>query len=216
MSKVFLSFGICRLIDTGYIRSVFDPITDYLDKDTVVNEMALNLVRNGTMPDHDSACALLRSIRISDLMAHTSSVNVDTFLGYTDGCLSRDGFDAGKGHRQSAALPCATTVVLGQKHRASDQERALDARSPPILPQGLPGLTTKYSGGGCMILQLIVEKSIRMGFESWMQLLLEKLGMTSSFYGRPPDDASIAKAHSNADVIIPGGYAVYAEQGESQ
>lgn len=67
-----------------------------------------------------------------------------------------------------------------------------------------------------MILQLIVERYIDVPFEAWMQRLMQKLDMTTSLYGRPADELSVAMAHSNASVVIPGGYAVYAEQGEAQ
>jgi CubicO group peptidase (beta-lactamase class C family) len=87
-------------------------------------------------------------------MSHTSGINIAHFSGY-----SKDAPD--------------TETVLSEK---------TPAKTPQVKVQGLPGYALSYSGGGIIVLQIILETMTGKNFPTLAkELVLDPLGMSRSF-----------------------------------
>jgi CubicO group peptidase (beta-lactamase class C family) len=96
---------------------------------------------------------LLQQITIRHLMSHTSGINIGHFYGY-----SKDAPD--------------TETVLSREAPANILQ---------VKVQGLPGYSMSYSGGGMVVLQIILEAFTGKGFPTLVEeLTLDPLGMSRS------------------------------------
>jgi hypothetical protein len=108
---------------------------------------------------HDEKlAALVRGITIAQLLSHTSGLSQDGFTGYSP--TSRD-------------RPSLLDIVLGRR----------PSNTPPIRLQALPGQEFAYSGGGFVILQIVVEHVTGNTFDDAVRsLVFQPLHMTRSSY----------------------------------
>jgi len=96
----------------------------------------------------------------------------------------------------------------------------LDGKPPsnvgPVFWERAPFTGYKYSGGGIVIVQLVLQETYQQPFHEIMrQLVLEPVGMHSSTYEQPlPADADrhAARAHSGSGKTMDAKWRVYPEQ----
>ncbi|KAG0645505.1 hypothetical protein D0Z07_8739 [Hyphodiscus hymeniophilus] len=88
----------------------------------------------------------------------------------------------------------------GYSKDAPEIETILSGKAPTNTPQvkveGLPGYALSYSGGGLIVLQIILEAVTGQDFPTLMkELVLDPLGMSRSYYALEEGEESISKAH---------------------
>ncbi|KAL7784922.1 beta-lactamase/transpeptidase-like protein [Trichoderma ceciliae] len=132
----------------------------------------LNILTNGTSYAQSSA---IESITVAQLLSHTSGLSQGGFPGYSVLGNSR--------------IPTAREVLGG----------AYPVNTKNVHLQGFPGQSVAYSGGGFVVLQIILETITGKDLPSAMQdILLRPLGMTRSFFHQiPSGEKNSAKAHYN-------------------
>ena len=112
---------------------------------------------------------LLSQVTIRHLMSHTSGLSVGGLPGYT-----------------GQEIPDIETVLSGKA----------PANTLQVRMAGLPGFMFSYSGGGMIVLQVVLETITGKDFPSVVkELVLEPLKMSRSFYDLPGKEKNVAKAH---------------------
>lgn len=127
----------------------------------------LDILTEGCSP---SKTKIIESITVKQLLSHTSGLTVDGFMGYPHG-----------------PIPTAREILAGKSPVNSGRVRLAC----------LPGHSYQYSGGGIIVLQIIMETITGQDFPSLMKdLVLDPLDMKRSFFGTlPADEMNAAKAH---------------------
>ena len=129
-------------------------------------------------------------ISVAMLLSHTAGLNVHGFLGY---------------HRDDS-LPTTAQILDGRP----------PANSQPVRSVFAPGQRFRYSGGGTMITQQIVEDVTRMRYDEYLQQrVFAPLTMTNSFFTQPPPptaEARLATGYSSNGSPVLGGYPILREQ----
>lgn len=129
-------------------------------------------------------------ITLRQIVSHMSGLGVHGFGGYTPG----------------APLPSLVQILDGQR----------PANSPPVRPEAAPGEREIYSGGGFVLLQLIMQEITGRPFESVMQeLVLQPVGMAHSTFAQPlpaRQMADVAMGYREDGEMVDGGFHVYPEQ----
>jgi CubicO group peptidase (beta-lactamase class C family) len=111
---------------------------------------------------------LLQQITVRHLMSHTSGINIGHFSGY------------------STDAPDTETVLSGKA----------PANTLQVKVQVLPGYSLSYSGGGMIVLQIILEAVTGKDFPTLIkELVLDPLGMSRSFYTLQDGEKNFATAH---------------------
>jgi CubicO group peptidase (beta-lactamase class C family) len=91
------------------------------------------------------------------------------------------------------------------------------ANTPPVFVDLIPGLQSRYSGGGTTIAQLAVTDLTGLRFPDLMrELVLAPLGMNDSSYEQPPPSRiadRAAAAHPVNGLPIPENWHIYPEMG---
>ncbi len=130
-----------------------------------------------------------QKVTLRELLTHTAGVTVHGFPGYAS----------------DAAVPTLVQVLNGEK----------PANSPAILVDTLPGKEWRYSGGGVVITQLLVQDVTGRQFPALMHdLVLGPIGMTHSTYEQPLHREQMSKAampYRENGQAVPGGLHVYPE-----
>jgi CubicO group peptidase (beta-lactamase class C family) len=130
-------------------------------------------------------------VTLRRLLSHSAGVTVGGFRGYALG----------------EQVPNLQQILNGQ----------WPANSPPIRVDTVPGTEYRYSGGGYMIVQQLLEDVVGKPFSEIMhKSVLEPWGMTASTFESPlPEQLrSIAASGHRADgAVIPGGWHTYPEMG---
>ena len=130
-------------------------------------------------------------VTLRRLLSHSAGVTVGGFRGYALG----------------EQVPSLQQILNGQ----------WPANSPPIRVDTVPGTGYRYSGGGYMIVQQLLEDVVGEPFSEIMQnSVLEPWGMAASTFESPlPEQLrSIAASGHRADgAVIPGGWHTYPEMG---
>jgi CubicO group peptidase (beta-lactamase class C family) len=130
-----------------------------------------------------------QKVTLRELLTHTAGVTVHGFPGYAS----------------DAAVPTLVQVLNGEK----------PANSPAILVDTLPGKEWRYSGGGFVITQLLVQDVTGMQFPPLMHdLVLGPIGMTHSTYEQPLHREQMSEAampYRQNGHAVPGGPHVYPE-----
>ncbi|MEA1976379.1 MAG: serine hydrolase domain-containing protein [Chloroflexota bacterium] len=130
-------------------------------------------------------------VTLRRLLSHSAGVTVEGFRGYA---LGED-------------VPNLRQILDGE----------WPANSPPIRVDIVPGTQHRYSGGGYMIVQQLLEDVVEEPFQAIMQnTVLEPWGMTASTFESPlPEHLwEIAASGHRADGSgIPGGWHTYPEMG---
>ncbi|MBN1884417.1 MAG: beta-lactamase family protein [Candidatus Krumholzibacteriota bacterium] len=163
---------------------------------------ALALVRSGRLDLDSPVDRYLRSWRIppGDGFA-ADEVTLRRLLGHTAG-TTVGGFP---GYAAGAPLPSLIQVLDGDS----------PANTPPVKLARAPGTEISYSGGGYVIVQLLIEDVTRTPFyEVAKALILDETGMRNSSFRQPPDPgiaATAASGHDEEGRPIPGRWHVYPE-----
>jgi CubicO group peptidase (beta-lactamase class C family) len=170
----------------------------------VVAVAALNFVERGILElDGDVNRSLVswqvpeseftaeENVTLRRLLSHSAGTTVGAFRGYAQG----------------EKIPNLQQILEGEP----------PANSPPINVDIVPGTQHRYSGGGFMIVQQLLEDVAGEPFAEIMHdVVLEKWGMTVSTFESPlPEDLwSIAAAGHRPDgSTIAGGWHTYPEMG---
>lgn len=99
-------------------------------------------------------------IALRHLLSHTAATNVHGFSGYP----------------VSGPIPTLVQVLEG----------ASPANTSPIVVEGIPGLSYRYSGGGTTIAQQVIMDLLGRPFPDIMrELVLDPVGMKDSTYEQP-------------------------------
>jgi CubicO group peptidase (beta-lactamase class C family) len=130
------------------------------------------------------------AVTLRELLSHTAGVTVHGFGGY----------EAGK------PVPTLPEVLDGSP----------PANSPPIRVDQVPGTAWRYSGGGYVITEQVLEDVTGQPFAKLMQEgVIEPLGMTHSTFEQPLPEArrgNVALPYHGDGTPIAGGPHVYPEQ----
>ncbi len=128
-------------------------------------------------------------VTLRELLTHTAGMTVHGFPGYAAG----------------APLPTLVQVLNGEK----------PANTAPIRVDTLPGSAWRYSGGGFVVTQLVLENVTGQAFPTLMHnLVLGPIGMSHSTYQQPlpPDRAAeAATPYQRNGQPVPGGAHTYPE-----
>ena len=143
---------------------------------------ALRLVQQGRLALDEDVGAQLRSWRVPrDARAGDRPVTLRGLLSHSAG-VTVHGFP---GYERGMAVPTLREVLEG----------AGPANSPPIRVDIPPGSRSRYSGGGYVILQQLLEDVTGRPFTAAMrELVLEPAGMSGSTYEQPLPSALAAQA----------------------
>ena len=128
-------------------------------------------------------------VTLRELLSHTAGVTVHGFPGYASG----------------SPLPTLTQVLNGEK----------PANTAAIVVDTTPGTNWRYSGGGLVVTQLLLQDVTGQSFPKLMHdTVLAPAGMTHSTYEQPlPQNrmAEAAMAYRRDGEAVPGGPHVYPE-----
>src|ERR1022692_335405 len=123
-------------------------------------------------------------VTLRELITHTAGMTVHGFPGYA--------FDS--------ALPTLVQVLNGEK----------PANTPAILVDTIPGTNWRYSGGGFVVTQLLLEDVTGQPFPKLMHdIVLGPMGMTRSTYEQPLPQSRMAEAampYRQDGQAVPGGW----------
>jgi CubicO group peptidase (beta-lactamase class C family) len=130
-------------------------------------------------------------------------VTLRSLLSHTSGTGDGFGFP---GYPATADLPTLTQILDGKP--PSNVGRVFWERAPFT--------SYKYSGGGIMIVQLVLQETYRKPFHEIMRsLVLDPIGMSNSTYEQPLPagaDRHAARAHSGSGKAMGPKWHVYPEQ----
>ena len=122
-------------------------------------------------------------VTLRELLAHTAGVTVHGFPGYAS----------------ESERPTLVQVLNGEK----------PANTPAILVDTLPGTTWRYSGGGFVVTQLLLEDMTGQAFPTLMRdIVLGPIGMGRSTYEQPLPQNRLAEAampYRQSGQPVPGG-----------
>jgi CubicO group peptidase (beta-lactamase class C family)/uncharacterized membrane protein len=139
------------------------------------------------VPDNEFTAK--RKVTLRELLTHTAGVTVHGFAGYAAG----------------EQVPTLVEVLNGEK----------PANSPAIRVDVEPGTIWRYSGGGFVVLQQLLEDVTGKPFPQFMQeMILGPIGMVHSTYQQPLPLSRLAEAATPYDengLPIPGGPHTYPE-----
>jgi CubicO group peptidase (beta-lactamase class C family) len=130
-------------------------------------------------------------VTLRRLLSHSAGVTVSGFRGYTKG----------------EEIPNLQQILDGEP----------PANSLPIRVDTVPGTLYRYSGGGYMVVQKLLEDVTGMSFPEIMEdTVLKPLGMKNSTFESPlPEDrwSNAATGHRADGRAIPGRWHTYPEMG---
>jgi CubicO group peptidase (beta-lactamase class C family) len=128
-------------------------------------------------------------VTLRELITHTAGMTLHGFPGYASG----------------SARPTVVQVLNGEK----------PANTPAIQVDTMPGTNWRYSGGGFVVTQLLLEDVTRLPFPKLMQdIVLGPIGMTHSTYEQPLPENRMGEAampYRQNGEAVPGGPHVYPE-----
>jgi CubicO group peptidase (beta-lactamase class C family) len=129
------------------------------------------------------------AVTLRQLVSHSAALTTSGFPGY----------------KRSAKLPSAVEILTGV-HPANTFGVRVDT---------IPGAQFRYSGGGTLVMQQLLEDATGTPFPALMrELVLDPLGMVDSDYTQPPPDAVhdlLASGHDEFGTPVEGGWYVYPE-----
>jgi CubicO group peptidase (beta-lactamase class C family) len=164
----------------------------------------MRLVEAGKLSLDEDVNRYLKSWKIPDSeFTRGKPVTLRALLSHTSGTGDGFGFP---GYHPSAERPTVPQILNGEK--PSNVGRVVWER-PPFT-------AFKYSGGGTVIVQLILTEVVGKPFHEIMrELVLEPIGMTNSTYEQPlppQRDANAARAHNGRGREMDAKWHVYPEQ----
>jgi CubicO group peptidase (beta-lactamase class C family) len=164
----------------------------------------MRLVDAGKLSLDEDVNRYLKSWKVPDNeFTHGRSVTLRALLSHTSGTGDGFGFP---GYHPSAERPTLVQILNGEK--PSNIGRVFWER-PPFT-------AFKYSGGGTVIVQLLLTDVLGKPFHEIMrELVLDPVGMKSSTYQQPlpaDRDANAARAHDGRGRAMDAKWHVYPEQ----
>ncbi|MEM9821671.1 MAG: serine hydrolase domain-containing protein [Bacteroidota bacterium] len=130
-----------------------------------------------------------RPVTLRHLLSHSSGIQLSGFDGYSAG----------------ATLPNLVDILDGTG----------PANSAPVRVSIVPGSQTQYAGGGYLVIQQLMEESVKGGFKAYMsEHVLKAAGMHNSFFAQPLPDhlgSFAAVGHLGDGTAIPGKWHIYPE-----
>ena len=131
----------------------------------------------------------------------TEKVTIRRLLTHTAG-LNSHGFD---GYPQNEELPSVIEVLKGEGNWGG------------VAIENIPGKAWRYSGGGYVILQKLIEDVTGLSFENFMEKeVLQPLKMNHSTFQQPINKdvyKNVSSAHDNDGNVVIGGWHNYTEKG---
>jgi CubicO group peptidase (beta-lactamase class C family) len=145
----------------------------------------------------------LKTWKVPDNEYTRSGITLRALLSHTSGTADGFGFP---GYDPSAAIPTLAQILDGKP----------PSNVGPVLWERPPFVAQKYSGGGIVIEQLVLEDVYGKPFADIMQeQVLGPVGMTNSTYEQPlppAKDKTAARAHDQAGKAMNVKWHVYPEQ----
>jgi CubicO group peptidase (beta-lactamase class C family) len=161
----------------------------------------LRLVDRGVLDLDEDVNDKLTSWRIPPLESWQPVVTLRQLVSHSAG-LTTSGFP---GYRAGAALPTTVEILDGVE----------PANTFAVRVDTVPGLQFRYSGGGTMVMQQLLEDVTGTPLRALVrELVLEPLGMDDSDYAQPlPEELHdrAATAHDEAGRPIDGRWHTYPE-----
>jgi len=162
----------------------------------------LRLVQQGLLSLDEDVNLKLRSWKVPEnAFTRAQKVTVRQLLSHSAGTTVH----GTAGYARGRPLPTATQILNGEP----------PANSPRVEVDAVPGSAYRYSGGGYVVLQQLVEDVTGQPFAAVMRdLVLAPAGMSRSSYAQPlPDRLLVAAAqgHEADGSPIPGGAFVFPE-----
>jgi CubicO group peptidase (beta-lactamase class C family) len=129
-------------------------------------------------------------VTLRGLLSHTAGINIFGYPGYPSG----------------SELPTLQQILNGKP----------PATSKPVRVVQVPGTAFKYSGGGYLVVQQMIEDVTGKPLAVLAkEFIFDKLGMTNSTFDSKPPQAYLpraATAHSKTGEPVPGKWHTYPEQ----
>lgn len=162
----------------------------------------MTLVQEGTVSLDTDVNEYLTSWQVPyNDFQQTEKVTLRRLLSHTAGTTVH-GF---RGYRYTEAVPTLLQILNGEP----------PANSAPIVVDFVPGSQWRYSGGGYVVIQQLVEDVTGSTFPDFMrERVLEPIGMEHSTFEQPLPDSLLEYAGSGyyADgTAVPGSHHVYPE-----
>jgi CubicO group peptidase (beta-lactamase class C family) len=161
----------------------------------------LRLVDRGVLNLDDDINSKLTSWRLPRNAGWQPVVTLRQLASHSAG-LTTSGFP---GYKRTDELPTTVQILRGM-HPANTYDVRVDT---------VPGTQFRYSGGGTLAMQLLLEDVTGTPFPALMrELVLDPLGMADSDYTQPPPEevhGVLASGHDVTNVVVPGGWHVYPE-----
>lgn len=163
----------------------------------------LALVEKGTLSLDEDVNRKLKSWKMPEnAFTSTQNLTLRTLLNHTGGTTA-SGF---RGYAAGLAIPSLHQVLDG----------APPSNSTAVRVDRVPGTAMRYSGGGMMVVQQLVEDVSGLSLPAFMQsAVLDPLGMRHSSYEQPlltSRTGNAASGHSAAGIPIKGRWHTYPEQ----
>ena len=180
---------------TFQAASISKPVTAFA---------VMRLVEAGKLSLDEDINRYLKSWKVPDSeFTRVRPVTLRALLSHTSGTGDGFGFP---GYHPSADRPTLVQILTGEK--PSNVGRVSWER-PPFT-------AFKYSGGGTVVVQLLLTDTLGKPFHELMrELVLEPVGMTNSTFEQPlppPRDANAARAHDGRGRAMDAKWHVYPEQ----
>ncbi|MDI1451730.1 serine hydrolase domain-containing protein [Polyangium sp. 6x1] len=162
----------------------------------------LRLVERGTLELDTDVNRYLETWKVPD-NEHTEKekVTLRRLASHTAG-LTNHGFP---GYERNQPIPTLVQILNG----------TAPANTGPVRVDAVPGSISRYSGGGTLVMQLLMTDVTGKSFPALMQeLVFGPAGMTHSTFEQPLAAAragEAASAHLGEGKTIPGGWHVYPE-----
>ncbi len=162
-----------------------------LERGKVLLDADVNtMLRSWAIPQN--AHTAMEKVTLRRIVSHMSGLAVSGFAGYA----------------VDAPVPSVVQILDG----------APPANSAPVRVESIPGSQETYSGGGYVVMQLLMQDVTGRPFDALMKdLVLRPAGMTRSSFAQPlPDrfikEGNFATGYRSDGTPVPGKYHVYPEQ----
>ena len=164
----------------------------------------LRAVEAGKLSLDEDVNRYLKSWKVRDnQFIHDHAVTLRALLSHTSGTGDAFGFP---GYAPGADRPTLVQILDGKP----------PSNVGPVFWERPPFAAYKYSGGGIVIVQLLLQDVYGQPFAQIMrQLVLEPVGMTHSTYEQPLPaemDRSAARAHNGDGMALAAKWHVYPEE----
>jgi CubicO group peptidase (beta-lactamase class C family) len=164
----------------------------------------LRLVQDGKLSLDEDVNRYLKSWQVPrNEFTSETAVTLRSLLSHTSG--SDDGFGF-PGYSPGAPLPTLVQILKGEK----------PSNTGPVIWKRHPFVAAKYSGGGIVLEQLLLQDRTGKAFANLMKdLVLSPLGMAQSTFEQPippARDKEAARAHDEDGRAMEASWHVYPEQ----